>query len=334
MQELADRLNISKNAISLALNGKPGVSESTRTQVLALAKELNYTLTHSESVSPANNILVLIPEYLKDDSYFYNEIYWSVDHYAKAFGYNAMMTLVPDSLQTQPALPPICADVSYAGLLLIGIFKQKYVQYLLSQTPYVLSVDQCYYGLNVNCILTANIDGGYLLTQRVIEKGHRRIGFIGSIRMTSSIYERFIGFRHALDDADIPLNEAYCICKDSPLNVLFSNSDELTALIHDMPELPTAFVCSSDRMAIACIEALKRLDICVPVNISVVGFDDTELSKIIVPKLTTMQVKRKEMGQTAVDALIHLTADRPVSRRLSLMPEYVERESLWPLHKA
>lgn len=77
MQDIADRLQISKNAVSLALNDKPGVSQETREQVINLARQLNYNnMGHTPSSgSDSKNILVCIPNYIKDDAYFYNDIY-------------------------------------------------------------------------------------------------------------------------------------------------------------------------------------------------------------------------------------------------------------------
>lgn len=332
MQDIADRLNISKNAVSLALNGKPGVSDETRELIISLAHKLGYALPEANDVSTSNNLLVMIPEYIRDDRYFYNDIYWSVENYSSKMGYNAIMTIVTPDMEAQKLLPKLCNEIQFAGILLIGIMQESYVSYLWERYKNVLSVDQSYYTLPIPCVLTANIDGAFTLTKKVISRGYREIGFIGSTAMTASIFERWCGFCLAMQEAGIPVNDDYCIRQDSPLTVLLSNPDELAALFHAMPSLPSAFICGGDRIAIACITALQSMGYRVPEDISVVGFDDIEIGQYITPKLTTVHVKRHHMGKAAVAELVKMTRKQNYSQKTCLYPELIMRESLGFFH--
>lgn len=331
MQDIADRLQISKNAVSLALNGKPGVSEETRALVFGLARRLNYgQMVVSEKGS--KNLLVFIPEYIRNDSHFYNDIYWSVDYHATQRGYNAIMTTVTEEMQAQKVLPPICSEMGFIGYMVIGILNVEYVDFLLRCGISCVSVDHIYYGLGCKSIVTANLEGCYTLTTHVIAMGHTNIGFVGSHQMTSSIYERWCGFQRALVNASIPNNPSFHIVGSSPLSTLLSNAQELAQVLSVMPQLPTAFVCAGDRIAIALIDALKQLKIKVPEEISVVGFDDIEISNYIEPKLTTMHVPRREMGRIAVDFLLREHDRKNTATTLALQPHFVNRDSLtWVL---
>lgn len=331
MQDIADRLQISKNAVSLALRGKPGVSDETRELVIALAKKLNY---NSMGDAPAinaesRNLLVFIPSYIRNDSYFYNDIYWSIDNRASQKGYNAVLATVSDEIQKSKTLPPIANELDFAGFIVIGVLDEDYVRFLLRQQTSLLSVDHLYYGLEVKSIVTANIEGAYHITQKVIGYGHKKIGFVGPYGMTSSIYERWCGFQKAMQDADLAICPEHIINDHSPLSSLLSDPEEVLQRLSGIQNMPTAFVCGGDRIAIATIEALKTLGCKVPQQVSVVGFDDIEISKYVEPKLTTMRVRRKEMGRLAVDYLLQSREGKMSAEMYALKPDYIGRNSLF-----
>lgn len=330
MQDIADRLQISKNAVSLALNGKPGVSEETRELVIGLARKLHYgkMAEPAGKSTESKNILVFIPEYIRSDSYFYNEIYWSVDYRASQRGYTAVMGTITDEMQENNEMPTVYGGLDFCGFLLVGVFRTEYVQFLMQQETPMLSLDHIYYGLDLKCVVTANIEGAYYITQKVIAHNHTEIGFIGSYNMTSSIFERWCGFQKALMEAGLPVKQEYVIGDSSPLSTLLSDPQELAVSLSHMEKLPTAFVCGGDRIAIAAIEALKQLGYKVPQDISVVGFDDIEIGKFSEPKLTTMHVRRKSLGRMAVDLLIQEKENHRVAGISSLIPTFVSRDSL------
>ena len=330
MQDIADRLQISKNAVSLALNGKPGVSEETRELVVGLAKKLHYgKLSYKAgSNTESKNILVFIPEYIRSDSYFYNEIYWSIDYRASQRGYTAIMGTITEEMQKNKEMPAVYGGLDFCGFLLVGVFQTEYVQFLMEQKTSIFSVDHIYYGLDLKCVVTANIEGAYYITRKVIAHNHTKIGFIGSYNVTSSIFERWCGFQKAMMEAGIPVNQDYVIGDSSPLQTLLSDPEELYQILSNMKNLPTAFVCGGDRIAIAAMEALKQLGYKIPQDISVVGFDDIELGQFSEPKLTTMHVRRKTLGKMAVDLLIQEKENHRVAGISSLIPKFVGRDSL------
>lgn len=328
MQELADRLNISKNAVSLALNNKPGVSDDTRQLVLTLANKLGYSIPSQKHNSDSNNIFLFIPEYIRDDSHFYNDIYWSADYYSGFAGYNLIMTTITQDMQRNNITPSILDEVNYIGIMLIGVFEESYAFHLTTLNCPLLTIDHYYYNLAIPSVVTANMEGAYYITRKVIEYGHKEIGFIGSIDLTSSIYERWCGFQRAISEYGILNNENYNIHDPSPLTSLFNNPDELYQYLTTFDKFPTVFVCAGDRIAVSCMQALQRLNMKIPDEISVVGFDDIELGKYTSPRLTTMHVKRKSMGEIAVKQLLRISRSKAEFNKIALNPTYVERESL------
>ena len=328
MQDIADKLGVSKTAVSLALRDRPGVSPENKDQILQEATRLGYVGLRSEKKKRTDTILVLVPNYIRDDPYFYNPIYWEIEGEIKKIGLNVVMCTITAPMESQLQLPDIYFEIPFIGIITIGVFAYTYMRRLADENLPIVSVDNTYPGLQVDAILTANLKASCEATNYLIRKGHREIGFVGSIRMTDSIYERWCGFQKAMLLADLPVNLDYCILENSALGTLLNSTEEIEHCLDRIERFPSVWFCAGDRMAIALITALTRRGLRVPQDVSVMGFDDIEVSKLISPALTTMHIDKEMMGREAVHHLLHLAKDRIPSREIILCPDLVERESV------
>lgn len=328
LQSIADKLNVSKYAVSLALNGKPGVSDELRKLIVQTAQDMNYQGVKRASAKKSKNILILIPEYIRNDTFFYNNIYWSVENEIKKCGYNAILTSVSNDMEEKLLLPSFYYDVECAGIIIIGVLKEIYILKLIETGLPIVSVDHYYDSIPMDAVVTANEEGAFNIVNHLIANGHRDIGYIGSIKMTSSLYERWCGYKKAMLYSGLNINEEHCITSSSPLSVLLSNPDELEQLIDKIEFMPTAWFCGGDRIAISLLNVLSKKNIKVPDDISVAGFDDIEASKMVNPSLTTVRVDRELMGKTAVDFLIRRIGEPRDKQKISLYGELVIRDSV------
>lgn len=303
MQDIGDKLNISKNAVSLALNNKPGVSEELRKMVFKTAENLNYPGIIKENRDKNKNILVIIKGEIVSTNTFYNEIFWSIEKQAKECGYNAIITTVNSSMEKELRLPEIFFDVKFGGALVLGIFDTGYILEVEKTGLPIVLVDSYYDELAIDSVVTANLEGAYRIVKYLIDNGHEKIGFIRPEQVTSSFYERWCGYNKAMFEHDLKIEEKYCKLDTSPLNE--SNSIVLEQYIDSLESYPTAWFCAHDRIAITLIGILDKKKIRVPENISVVGFDDVESAVIVSPALTTIHVKREIIGKKAIDMLIN-----------------------------
>lgn len=328
LKDIADRLGVSKYAISLALNDKPGVGEELRKQIIKLAHDMNYHGSKKKSIQESKNILVLIPEYIRNDAFFYYPVYWALEMEIKQHGYNAILTSVSTEMQEKLLFPNLYFDMEFSGIITIGIFNKEYIIKLLGSGLHVVSVDQYYDEIPMDVVVTANEEGAYEIVNYLIANGHKDIGYIGSIQMTASLYERWSGYCKAMLYNGLKVNEEHCILSSSPLNVLLADPDELGKIIDDMKSFPTAWFCGGDRIAINLINVLSRKNIKVPDDISVAGFDDLEASKMIIPSLTTVRVNRELMAKEAVDFLVRRIKNSDEKQKLSIYGKLVIRESV------
>lgn len=327
MQDIADRLGISRNAVSLALARKPGVSEETQEMVFYMAKKLGYAKIPGTQ-STENKILILIPEYIRDDSYFYNQIYWAVDERAKQKGYIAIMASLSPQMEQDRSLPELYNDFDFSGIIVIGVVQVEYIQFLTTVTENLVVVDNTYWDVPLDSIVTANTDAGYKMTRYLLDNGHRKIGFIGSIQTTTSIFERWCGYQCAMQNAGLRPYRELSILASSPLSSLLSNSDELCEKMQQLPEIPDAFVCGGDRIAIAAIQSLKKLGYRIPEDVSIVGIDDIDMSQVITPRLTTARIDRARMGREAIDLLIRHLNRSSHRTKIELYTQLVVRDSV------
>jgi len=239
------------------------------------------------------------------------------------------LTVVTEDMQKSNQLPEIFYEMDFIGIITVGVLPLEYIRYVCQQAANVISVDQAYDDLDIDCILSANTQGSFAMTKYLIGQGHTAIGFVGSIEATSSLYERWCGYQKAMLETGLPVDMEYSILAPSPLISLMSNTTEITRFLADQKKFPTAWLCGNDRTAISLIEALAMIGMRVPDDISIAGFDNIEASGIVTPALTTVNVARTKMGVTAVDKLISNYIKHPeICSRIQLYTDLVIRASV------
>ena len=148
-------------------------------------------------------------------------------------------------------------------------------------------------------VVPSEIAGGQSSTLHLIEMGHRRIGTILGEPWMEAAQDRLEGYRRALATADIPYDPNLVIEGDWSASAGYRGTRKLLAL----KDRPTAIFCQNDRTAIGCFEALKETGLLIPEDISVVGYDDEEISRHLHPRLTTSILPHRAMGQWAIERL-------------------------------
>lgn len=336
MKDIAERLDISINAVSLALNSKAGVSEETRKQVLDVAEELGYLDKSPKFVkSFANkNICVIIKKYYFEDNTFYSKIMMGIGEESRRKGYDIITCLINE---TEENIPSCIESKKVCGIIVIGTIEDEYLVKLKNYKIPVVLVDHTSLLESTDSILTDNKLGSFNITKLLIEKGYKDIGFFGDLEYSLSIKERFFGYREAIKkflkfnnfkEAEVFIEER-SVLYDVEQNIIDKNIEGIKERINRINKIPEAFVCSNDNAAIALITSLKELGYMVPKDIAVVGFDDIVLSSLIEPKLTTVRVEKDFMGRKAVDRLLwRIENKKDPDEKTILSVEVIERDSV------
>lgn len=332
MKDIAKELNISINAVSIALNDKPGVSESMRLKILRTADKMRYINEkhHYLSVFSKSNICILMQSYYANTGHFYSIVLRSIVECAKQLGYISILNYFEDN---QFEFPDCIIDRKVAGILVVGKISDQNLNQLKNTGIPVVLVDYTSLGDTCDCVLTHNKQGGYLITQYVLDKGYKRVGFFGDLEYSLSFSDRFIGYKQALinrsitSDIESYINQ-YSILHGTEKYVLENDVNGIVSLLKKS-ELPEVFVCANDSNAFILLNTLTLMNIKVPDQIGITGFDDTPLCEKTIPKLTTVQVQKELMGEIAVSKLIdRIHRENDVQMTQLLSTNIIERDSL------
>ncbi|AQR97692.1 LacI family DNA-binding transcriptional regulator [Clostridium saccharoperbutylacetonicum] len=314
LADIAEVLKVSKVTVSKALSDKDGVSDELREKIKKVAAEMGYrqnSIARSLRDGYTYNIGVLIPEgFVEMYHSFYWELYQNVLNALTKKSYYGIMEVVNREDENNNVVPRMLQDSKVDGIIVMGELKKEYVEFLnsLDDVPVVM-LDTYDKHIDYDTVTSDNYYGMYLLTDYLIEMGHRDILFVGNPRATSSIQDRFLGFTKALLERGIEYTS------NSYISDREIGKKELN---FELPEkMPTAFACNCDSVAYLLIKKLQDKGYRVPEDISVVGFDNYLITEISDLGITTFEVDMKTMAETAVDVIlkkVHKVDYKPARR--------------------
>ena len=317
IQDIADALGISRNTVSKAINNSDGLAEATRDKILQKAiemgyKQFSYVSTMANLTASRATINGDQPKYSGEIALF-TPFYLPYNHFASLFldkfhreisglGFSlAIHRITRENLQTK-TLPVSYNPERVAAIVCIEVFDKEYADILCNTDLPVLFVD----GparlkgetLNADMLLMNNMTEITRFVNLMLERGFKKIGFIGDYTHCQSFYERYTAFRLAMLMAGVPVDEKYIIpFKDRDVDTL---ADTLDAL----DELPDVFICSNDFSAIDAMQILAQRNRRNLHKVRFLGFDDTHESRIFYPTLSTVHIHTQAMAYSAMQLLM------------------------------
>ena len=176
----------------------------------------------------------------------------------------------------------------------------------------------------VTSVGATNFAGGQAATQHLLALGHRRIAYLGGPAMATCNQARVHGFRAAMEAENLSVPRGYVRPGD------FTHQSGLrgAAALLDLAERPTAIFAGNDEIALGVIEAARTVGLRVPVDLSVIGFDDTLPARMASPPLTTVRQPLREMGSVALRTALRLANGEAIdSHHVELATELIIRDS-------
>ncbi|WP_033165041.1 LacI family DNA-binding transcriptional regulator [Clostridium sp. KNHs205] len=312
VQDIADALNISRNTVSKAINGTGVVSKDTQNKIYRKAAELGYkqfsmlNQGSTETTNPQPNYeIALFSHSVLSTSHFSSALLHTFQEHISALGYRLSVYTIRDDFMFKCQLP---ANFNYdftKGIIIIEMFNECYTEFLCNLEIPTLFIDTfantAGQMINSDIMYMENYNCSYKMTQSLLASGYKKIGFVGDYLHCHSFYERWSGYRKAMQDSCLDNNE-YCILEND--NLPYYNPELLASKIKALPCLPDAFVCANDYIAIDVIRALKSMNLIIPNDIKICGFDNSAESRIIEPPLTTANIPGDSMGYFAAETLL------------------------------
>jgi DNA-binding LacI/PurR family transcriptional regulator len=327
IREVAAIAGVSISAVSLAINGKPGVAPDKRARVLRTVQELGYV--RNGRAPAGTRVLGLLMETLSIPAAhdrFYAEIVAGIEQAAQRLGYRLLLHLY------RPGVDPI-GDIralmgrDIEGLIIANggdVTDEVIAGIARGKTPLVLVEN--YVSQPVHAVLADNFTAGLEVTRHLLSLGHTRIGALPGPAKYKSLVDRLRGYTIALLEHGLTPDRAL---QPPPTpghpRKGYVQMQQLLAL----PERPTAVFAVSDKTAFGAMEAIKDAGLRIPDDVSIVGIDDVHEGEYTSPPLTTYHVPKHELGDVAVatlDALLKL--ETPLApAKIALTGELIVRQS-------
>ncbi|MCR5216243.1 MAG: LacI family DNA-binding transcriptional regulator [Lachnospiraceae bacterium] len=329
-KELAKKLGLSETAVSMALNHKPGVSTKTRQEVIRLAEECGYDFTKIKKGN-SNGGSIYVISYRTHNAILsyapiFDTIYDGVKSECQQKNYKVKMI---QFYEKNDSLEDCFADLrgsDCTGLILIGTEMRQDIctQFLNLGYPMVL-LDTYFDSLDCTSVLINNRQGAYLATDYLIRLRHKQPGYLQSAYSIPNFNERFEGYTKALKENGMSPSRSRIHALSPSIE---SAMTDMLEIIDRKDPLATSYFADNDMIAIGALKALKLRGYKIPEDISIIGFDNISESKIIEPALTTMDVPRFYLGQTAAKALLEqFDTTRLHATKIEVSPKLIKRFS-------
>jgi LacI family transcriptional regulator len=323
--EVAELAGVSLATVSRVINPGAKVSEKTRQKVLEAMRELGYqpnSIAQSLATRSSNSVGVLVSEL---HGPFFGAMLSAIEETLKAAG-KFVLVAAGHSREDEEreALRFLVSRKCDALIVHVERLSDKFlVDHDHDEVP-IAVVNRKVRGLSHHCFSLNNELGGYLATQSLLKKRHRRIAYISGPLDWVDAKQRFTGHKRALDEAGVKFDGR--LVHEGDYNVT-GGQDALNALF--ATGIPfTAVVCANDEMAAGAMATAHERGLEVPRELSIVGFDDAPLSRYVYPKLTTVHYPIAEMSRMAARWVLKHVYEQKQDVQQAFEPRLVERDSV------
>ncbi|WP_371830718.1 LacI family DNA-binding transcriptional regulator [Erythrobacter sp.] len=309
IDDVAREAGVARATVSRVLNSNPNTSQRVRDAVLRAVTKLDYQVNQQarQLASGATRLFALVfaaDADVEPNSYYNSALELGAMRAATAHGYGLVAhTVDPSDERHRARIAALACQTRCDGIILTPPFSDDRVMIEeLSQSGIAFVLVSA--GPPTRALgPSVGIDdkkAGRDLGEYLFRQGHRRLAYLGGPREHKSAALRLEGLREAMHENSIP-NDAISVVEG---NFTFRSGTELASKLFQADERPAVLVCANDDMAAGALFAAHRLGLNVPADISITGFDDTPVSQIVWPPLTTIHQPLRKIGASAVELLV------------------------------
>ncbi len=336
IRDVAKLANVSTATVSRVLNNdtKYKMTEETRERVWKAVTQLNYKTRPSTSKTSQNNkeneskseikigCVLSVTKKKYNDPYFMS-ILSGVESHLTNLGYQLSFVRTGAELEDNKNLYSTFNE-PVTGLILMEALNSETYQFIKKQVPFIVGIDT-----NREDIDNVGYDHfkvARMAVHHLIERGHKKIGFIGGSGITKDIRtsRRYNGYYATMVAEGLTVNPDWVIDCSWDEDICIEKVNALCST----KNLPTAFFAASDLMAMATLSALYNNGYVVPDDIAVMGLSNIEVSKYSNPPLSTIEIPTIDIGIVAVDLLIaRMKGDETLPKNVILPTSLIMRSS-------
>jgi LacI family transcriptional regulator len=329
MADIARQAGVSRTAVSFVLNNhasSASIPPETKERILEAAKQLSYRPNLAAQVLHTNqtHTIGFITDEIATTPHAVNIIRGAQD---AAWAHGKLLLIVntgADATVTEAAIEMMLGR-QVEGIIYAAMYHQEVALPPNIHEGPALLIDCFSADRSLPSVVPNELQGGRTATEVLLNKGHRRIGFINNVDPIPATFGRLEGYKQALSAYHVPFDENLVRFHPGDSRGGYRGTLELLQL----PEPPTAIFCFKDSMAMGVYDALRSRGLSVPTGVAVMGFDNQELvAAQLSPPLSTMQLPHYHMGKWAVEFLLDHAGEALPPVQHTLDCPYIERESV------
>lgn len=307
LKEISEKTGYSLSTVSKALNGYEDVSRIAKQRIIKIAEELNYYPNYKlkkVKKRDTKSIALIINGFSKNNegSTLLYDLMAGIFNYASLHNIEMVVYTMDKQKQNHVSYYEFCRTRNIDGAILSGIaLDDPYFQELEKSNLPIVMIDILLENKSerVGAVTVPNREAERRATDFLIRMGHREIAFLNGKKVAQVSNEREAGFLQAMREHNLEVANHRILYGDFFFERAFNEALRLLQTDHEI----TAFVCASDIMAFGVYEACQKLELQIPEDISVVGFDGLPISRYVSPKLTTVEQDMYAMGEKAAEML-------------------------------
>jgi len=325
LKMVAESAGVSVNTASRAINSKSDINEETKKRVLQVAQELGY-VRNATAVALRTRKTGTIGVVIADNrNPFYAELLNGIEVAAREKNYHIILANTQRDYKKEEEAINLLLTKRVDGLLITPVQdKDEDIKNLLdANIPFVV-VGRDFENIEIDAVFNDEVKGGFLATEYLIKKGHKRIALVDGFIYKSPAKGRLEGYKKALDKYRISLDESLISVGDINIEDGYERTKQMLEKNLDF----TAIFTYNDMMAFGSMQAIKEKGLRIPEDIGLVGYDDIQFSSLISPSLTTIRLKKQELGIESVKLLFsRINREHKKTKKIMLDVELQIRET-------
>lgn len=327
MKDLARELKVSVATVSRGLRNTHDVSKTTRSKILAKAKELNFRPNFNAMGlvnNKSHNIAVILPTIT---NYYFSTVISGIQKIAYKNNFNIILHITGESAEREIAIARHLPLSSIDGLLVCVTsesHKCDHFSEIINCGVPIVFFDRVADEINTSKVTQNDFEGAFMAVEHLIKNGYKKIAHIAGPNGLSLTRHRFEGYSAALKKYHLPLRTGWIIYSEF---TQASGSDDVKQLWKNKNK-PDAIFAVNDRKAIGAMLELKKKNIEIGKEVAVVGFTNDPVSSIISPSLTTLEEPAMEVGIQSCELLLkHISKKNFQPKEIVLNGKLIIRES-------
>ncbi len=331
INDIAAQLNLSRNTVSKALNGKY-VPAKTKEKVILKAKELNYKQLNfnSSKIEKKYKILLLSGKPLNNINFFI-PIIKSIENSCYELEYDLFQYIYNKDVTDFTSFHNYIKNINYDGIIAIETFEKDFITNLLKLNKPICFIDFSTLDNQIkgdyDIIEIENINPIFETIKKIyLENNFTKFCFVGDSTHCLSFQERYIGMLSALNMLGIKHDKNEDILRSDNFN--YGNPEAIISEITKLKNKPECFICCNDFIARSVANALKIINVDVPKKAFIVGFDDVKDAISNHPTITSIGSNKAFLGREALRTLIYRIKNPKVpQKRITIDSNIIYRES-------